>query len=199
MTQSTVYLDAAQVPASIRGNYTGKQFRAIVTDSVFIPADAGLWSGGSRTTYRAVNIETGAARPVSDDMSSPWSESRADRRVDLRDGLVVVSHVYFCGKDLGLTIYVNPSNAAALLPAPVEMAPLLRLVLKYTKERKSSYNGRDRFDMLCDDLRYSADKMGLDFIPTRAQWDAAKADLIGDGYLNRAGAITTKGKNAAAQ
>lgn len=197
MTNDTIYLDSNQVPAAIRGNYTGKQFRAIVTDSVFIPADAGLWSGGSRTTYRAINLESGGTRAVSDNVSAPWSESRADQRIALRDGLAIVSHVYFCGKDLGLTIYVNPTNAAALLPAPVEMAPLLRLVLKYTKERKASYNGRDRFDMLIDDLRYGADKMGLDFIPTRAQWDAAKADLIGDGYLTKAGAITTKGKNAA--
>jgi len=198
MQNETIYLDSNQVPATIRGNYTGKHFRAIVTDSVFIPADAGLWSGGSRTTYRAVNLESGASRAASNDMASPWDSSRKDSRVELRDGLAIVSHVYFCGKDLGLTIYVNPTNAAALLPAPVELSPLARAVLKYTKERKSSYNGRDRFDMLCDDLRYSSDKLGLDSIPTRDDWNREKAELIAGGFLNKSGAITTKGKNAAA-
>ena len=198
MQNETIYLDSNQVPATIRGNYTGKHFRAIVTDSVFIPADAGLWSGGSRTTYRAVNLETGATRAASDNMSAPWNSSRKDSRVDLRDGLAIVSHVYFCGKDLGLTIYVNPTNAAALLPAPVELSPLARAVLKYTKERKSSYNGRDRFDMLIEDLRYG-DKLGLDSIPTRDDWNREKAELIAGGFLNKAGAITTKGKNAAAR
>ena len=193
----TIYLDANQIPASIRGGYSGKHFRAIVTDSVFIPADAGLWSGGSRDTYRAVNLESGASRAASNDMASPWDSSRRDQRVDLRDGLAIVKHVYFCGKDLGLTIYVNPTNAAALLPAPVDLSPLARVVLKYTKERKASYNGRDRFDMMIDDLRYNL-VPGIDAAPTREQWNQEKAALIAGGFLNKAGAITTKGKNAAA-
>ena len=32
--------------------------------------------------------------------------------------------------------------------------------------------------------------------PTREEWDLAKAQLMMDGYLNKAGAITTKGRNA---
>lgn len=198
MTTNTIYLESNQIPATIRGGYTGKHFRAIVTDSVFIPADAGLWSGGSRTTYRAINLETGESRAASNDMASPWDSSRKDSRVELRDGLAIVSHVYFCGKDLGLTIYVNPTNAAALLPAPVDLSPLARVVLKYTKERKASYNGRDRFDMMIDDMRYNL-VPGLDAAPTRDDWNREKAELIAGGFLNKSGAITTKGKNAAAR
>jgi len=33
---------------------------------------------------------------------------------------------------------------------------------------------------------------------SRADWDAAKQSLIGRGYLNKAGAITTAGRNAIA-
>jgi hypothetical protein len=39
---------------------------------------------------------------------------------------------------------------------------------------------------------------GLDAAPTRDDWNREKAELIAGGFLNKSGAITTKGKNAAA-
>ena len=198
MTMQTVYLDAAQVPASIRGAYTGKQYRAIVTDSVYIPSDAGTWSGGSRTLYSAIHLSSGESRPACDSYSAPWDKNRKDQRVELKPGFAIISHSIFCGKDMGLSIYIHPDNAAALLPAPIELNPLERAVLKYTKEKKSSYNGRDRFDMLVSDLDYPSKRkeLNLEIAPTRDQWNQAKDSLIAKDLLNARGAITTKGKNA---
>ena len=44
---------------------------------------------------------------------------------------------------------------------------------------------------------YACKQIIGDVFPTREIWVAAKAELIAGGYLNKAGAITIKGKNAA--
>ena len=53
--------------------------------------------------------------------------------------------------------------------------------------------------MLRDDCRHTYGgpmPCKLTEVPTRAQWDEAKAALIGRGLLNKAGAITVTGRNA---
>jgi len=50
--------------------------------------------------------------------------------------------------------------------------------------------------MKLEDHRYTPDgERGIPF-PTRGEWEQAKADLYSKGYLNKAGAITVKGRNA---
>jgi len=155
-----------------------------------IPADAGLWSGGTRSTYSAIVLETGQAATVSDNMSAPWDATRKEQRIALKPGFAVVEHSIFCGKDMGLTFYVHPDNAAKLLPAPAEaLSEHESIVLNATCSYKSSYNGQDRYDMAKSDSRSMS-------FPTRAEWDSAKWLLIGKGLLNKAGAVTPKGRNA---
>lgn len=191
---SVIHLEKSQVPGRLRGGYSGGKFKVRVVESVTIPADAGLWSGGSRETYRIVRLVDGAAVAGSDDMSAPWNRSRDDRAVTLQPGFAVVCHSMFCGKDMGLTFYVHPADAAALLPAPsAELRDLEKLVLKATRSYKSSYAGKDRYQMACNDLRWDRSKPA---IPTRAQWEEARTALIGRGLLNKAGAITVAGRNA---
>ena len=97
---------------------------------------------------------------------------------------------------MGLHYYIHPQNATALLPAKADLTSLEKLILEATRSLKSSYMGRDRYQMKLEDYRYSADaKNGIAF-PTRAEWEQAKADLYAKGYLNKAGAITVKGRNA---
>jgi hypothetical protein len=191
---NTIYLDAKDVPAIMRGSYTGTKFRAHVCESMTIPMDAGLWSGGTREVYSVVDLDTGNRRLPGQD-AAPWDRSRKDLEVVLRPGLIVVMHSYFCGKDMGLTFYVHPENAAKLLPAPVELTVYERTVLRATLHFKSSYMGKDRYEMEREECRYSRNKDRVLF-PTRTEWDEAKATLITRGMLNKAGAITTKGRNA---
>lgn len=189
----TTYLDPNEVPTQLRGAYTGKQFRAVVTDSVTIPSYAGLWDGGSRDTYRVVRMADGAELPASDNMSAPWDNSRRDRKVDLCRGICVIKHTIFSGKDMGLTIYATSHDVAPMLPAPVELTDNERIVLIATRSYKSSYNGRDRYDMARDDVcGFNRD---AEFM-SRATWDETKQALIDRGYLNKRGAITTSGRNA---
>jgi hypothetical protein len=182
------------VPAAMRGSYTGTKFKAEVAESVTVPADAGLWDGGSRETYRAIELATGRDVPLIDHNASPW-DNRKSITFKLEPGFAVVRHSMFCGKDMGLTFYVHASNAAALLPAPVELTPVQRLVLTATSSLKSSYGGRDRYQMAQDE--YSCKQVLGDLpYPSREEWDRTKAQLIDRGFLNKAGAITVAGRNA---
>jgi len=191
MSNQTVYLDRKDVPAAIRGNYTGNKFKAVVTDSVTIPSDAGLWSGGSRDIYQVVELFSSERRSVPFQDLDPWTSARKDRKVELRDGFAVVEHSIFCGKDMGLTIYINSNNAAGLLPAPVELTDEEVFVLQAIRQYKSSYNGLDRYQ-LATQYNFSGK-----VFPTRESYNAAKDSLIACGFLTKAGALTTKGKNAA--
>jgi hypothetical protein len=193
----TIHLEPSQVPAALRGAYDGRKFSAEITESVIIPSTAGLWDGGSREFYKLVQLSDGQVIEFPGQNAAPW-DPRNERRVQIKPGYAVVCHSIFCGKDMGLHYYIHPQNATALLPAKADLTSLEKLILEATRSLKSSYMGRDRYQMKLEDYRYSADaKNGIAF-PTRAEWEQAKADLYGKGYLNKAGAITVKGRNAIA-
>lgn len=189
---TAIHLDPGMVPAAMRAGYDGRKFQAIVCEQVTIPMDAGLWSGGSRETYRVIRMDDGATVDAVNHNAAPWNNSRREITVRLEPGICVVQHSMFCGKDMGLRFYVHADNAAKLLPAPTgELSNTEKMVLDAAAGLKSSYQGKDRYQMTADNMRYSGKTM-----PSRADWDAAKASLIGKGLLNKAGAITTSGRNA---
>ena len=187
---NTIYLDPALVPSSLRGSYNGKKFKAVVCETMTIPACAGLWEGGSRDVYTAIDPSNGREVRVSSD-AAPWDRSRGDNKVTLSPEFLVVEHSMFQGKDLGLTFYVHPAIAAKMLPSPVELTDYEKLVLHATASYKLSYGGRDRYQMARDDNRGK-------LFPTRDDWERCKTSLIAKGLLNKAGAITVAGRNARA-
>jgi hypothetical protein len=195
--QRPITLEPNQVPATLRQGYGGKKFEAVVTSEVTIPADAGLWSGGSRDLYSAVRLADGSSIEFPGQSAAPWDRGRTDRKITLEPGIVVKCHTYFSGKDLGLTFYLHPSDAAPMLPTKAELTANELLVLTATRSYKSSYMGKDRYQMAADNANPSwaraADRKPF---PTRDEWNAAKASLIARGFLNRAGAITPAGRNA---
>jgi hypothetical protein len=191
-----IHLEANMVPPALRGGYAGKKFKAVVTEQVTVPADAGIWSGGSRDYWKGVNLATGEVAGLPNQESSPWNANRYERVIALRPGFAVVRSTMFQGRDLGLTFYIHPDNAAAMFPAPaVELTCDERLVLLATRMFKSSYGGQDRYQMAERDYACKALLDGAAY-PTRAAWDAAKASLIERKLLNKAGAITPAGRNA---
>lgn len=204
---NTIHLEPNMIPPALRGAYDGKKFQAQVTATVTIPSDAGLWSEGSRDTYQLIDLATGEAVKASDNLTAPWDGARKDREITLQPGYAVIRHTIARGKDMGLTFFVHPDNAAKLLPAPpAPLTPYELTVLEATCGKKSSYGGKDRYQMAQDDCRPFGDSpssylksYGLDAatpFPSRAQWDEAKALLIGKGLLNKAGAVTPAGRNA---
>jgi hypothetical protein len=186
-----IHLDAKQVPAQLRGAYNGKRFTAEVSETVFIPRDADLWQDGQRDRYYAIELATGKTSAPAGFKLAPWDNGRGDTTVTLRAGFAVVRHTQ--GFMPSMHFYVHASDAIALLPAPrAELTAVEKIVLNATASYKSSYGGRDRYQMAQDDQRWSKDPVAFN----RAAWDAAKESLIAKGLLNKAGAITVAGRNA---
>lgn len=184
-----VYLNPDQVPSSLRQSYTGKMFKARICDTVTIPADAGLWDGGSRDTYTVIRMADGATIPAARHNAAPWDSNRQNRVVTLEPGICVVEHTMFCGKDMGLTFHIRADDVASMLPPPAdELTREQKIVLTATACYKASYGGRNRFQMVTDGDRVTI---------TQNQWDTAKQSLIELKMLNKAGAITVTGRNAA--
>jgi hypothetical protein len=186
-----VHLDAKMVPAQLRRGYRGKTMQAVVTETVAIPPGSGVWDDGSKESWRAVRIEDGATVGFS---------ATTDNVVTLRPGFCIICHSITQGQDTGLTFYLNPLDAAPMLPAPVTLTAQERIVLEATHRYKASYAGKTRLDMARDDSRaWITDHIVGERQITRVEWEAAKQALIGRGLLNKVGAITTAGRNAIAE
>ena len=99
------------VPKNLRtiDGYKGRTFRFASTETVEIPMDAGLWSGGSCERYFYLRLSDGMT-VTAHSKDSPWNIDRRDNAVRLSKGFALVEHSHFCGKDLGLTFYVHPDD-----------------------------------------------------------------------------------------
>lgn len=192
----SIYLEPSAIPASLRGGYSGRKFKAVVTSEPVTLSDT-YWDGGTRSTYALINLSTGARLPASGKALSPPQFGGAVEpiRVNIPSGFALVKHSIFCGKDTGLTIYVRPENAAHLLPGPVELTACERAVLEYTRSRKSSYNGQNRFEMYVSDQRWKHDGVA---VFSAEEWRAAQLALVERKLLSKSFAITPAGRNAVA-
>jgi hypothetical protein len=190
---NTIHLEPNDVPSMLRGKYSGKKFAARVVSEFNMPCDAGLWSGGSRDLYHAIDVTSGRVVALPGQSNAPWNKSREhENTYVMQPGIIIVKHSMFRGKDMGLTFYLHPDNATKLLPKPaLDLDFTQKLVLSATVGKKSHYMGRNRYQMTCDDLRDTPNKM-----PTIEQWETAKAQLVVLGLLDKRGAVTVKGRNA---
>ena len=144
---NTIHLDAKDVPSYLRGGYTGKKFKVVITDTISVPLDAGLWSGGSRDSYSFVELSSGRSVPTPCQQTAPWDGQRKEFNSPLPVGIAMVERSMFCGKDAGLTFYIHPDAATKMLPSKtVELTETQKLVLDATASLKSSYNGKDRYE-----------------------------------------------------
>lgn len=178
-----IYLNSDQVPAHLKGEYAGKKFKAELVDQITIPAEAGLWSGGSRDIYFALDLSTGERKSVTDTFSAPWDKERQSQKIALKSGFAVVRRSTFQGVDLGLTFYLLPSDAAPLLPPPAaDLTETEKKVLAIIAGLKSGYRA--------DEYR----RKGI----SESEVEAIKSAMTKRGFLNKAGAITPSGRNACA-
>jgi len=173
--------EADRIIAAAFPSYRGRKLKVVVSNALTMSHG---WSGGTRDEWRIVRLADHAAL-------SPFDASRDWPRLDageLPEGAVAVCRSIFCGEDHGVSIQCREdAPLARLLPAPGELPLDVRTVLHSTRSFKASYNGRS-------DYRFTEarDAVGI----TRERWEAAKADAIARGLLNKAGAITVAGKNA---
>ena len=93
--------------------YRGRKISVVFTEKVRFSNL--YWCGGSHADYMALRSD-GSVRGLQTD--DPWKDKREGSCVDLPDGVIVVKHEFFCGKDTGITIYAHPSLAPKWLETP---------------------------------------------------------------------------------
>ena len=180
-----IYLEPDQIPAalSVGLGYNGKKFKAYVTDTV--TCGGMQWDEGGRSTYRAVNLETRASQPITD--RRPWPENmKLPPAITLQPGQAIVEHAIVRGKDAGLTFYIHPDNAPALLPQSDDVPRDVVIVCEFTAALKNTYGGRTN-------IRFHEARRQYGI--TAERWETAKADAIARGYLRKNGSITPTGRN----
>lgn len=74
------------------------------------------WDGGSRCYAKAYDLKTGTVAAADIATTNPMN-GKAHAEIEIPAGVAIVEHSIFCGKDCGITIYVNPAaDKAGLLP-----------------------------------------------------------------------------------
>lgn len=184
----------SKVCAFAHPDYTGQ---AVKIEYTTLPLDLrSYWSGGSHTEWVLLKL-------VDMSVLSIPPQSVFDRQIAgagafvLPEGVVAVAHVYFCGKDMGLTIYARPDGVKFLPAAPTELTEDEKLVLRATRGLKSSYAGISdyRKHELTAPRYYAADTTPR---MTGVRVDAARLSLQGKGFLDKRNSITNAGRNAIA-
>lgn len=201
----TIYLENnafLQALANKVFGYSGHKFQVNPAESVTTPS---YWDGGSKTDWAVVTQKSAGYAPegstaltVGDNQYNVLTVGECGSAFspdaptfNITPNMFVMAHSIFCGKDMGITFYVHPSRLPALLPAPsAALSRECRIVLCATRSLKSSYAGISNFR-----FHEAHSQTGI----TLADWERCKAELIGMGLLNKAGAITVSGRNAIPQ
>lgn len=104
--------EVKQIARAAFPDYTGRKFR--------VEALAGAkrldsyWSGGSRNYFVLLSLATmrQVALPQN---GTPFDAVGTLELRELPINCALVEHCYFCGKDLGITVYARPENLTPLL------------------------------------------------------------------------------------
>lgn len=181
----TVHIDRKEVEPIITATfpgYTGKKVQVMAAESVTL-RDLN-WSGGTRSQYAGCSLETGRAtgNASAGNAAAPWANPYEGAVVPLVAGMALVEHCLFCGKDLGLRIYVHPSMLPKFLPSgglelTEEEKIVLRCIRSLIESARREYAARD----------------GV----SAAQYDRVVEALKVKGLCAKNGSLTLAGKNAA--
>jgi len=96
----------------------------------------------------------------------------------------------FCGKDMGLTYYIHPSDVTPLLPKETVSLTLEQRQVLYVHSALKSFARKDELQ------RNEAFGMKRYGPFDTANYERVKAELVALGMLQANGAVTIKGKNA---
>ena len=154
-------------------DYRGTQV-SVIAGEIYTPEN--YWSGGSKTYATAYNLETSLVIPLSHATENPF-KAAAHVTVPIPQGVVIVEHVIFCGKDSGIRIIVHPENLTPFLPAPNTLTDRQLSILATVRSYVSSYR-KEVFTL-------------------NQVTQVEKDELARLGCLTKLGALTLDGKNAA--
>ena len=175
--------DLERIVKACYPNYTGRKFHL----STNIPKELNsYWDGGSKTDYIFYELATGKSYHVHS--NHPFFEHDKPRVLNsLPNGVIIVAHSIFCGKDSGITFYSNPQDLTPSLPQNIELTENEKIVLTFTASLKPCYAGISNYR-----FHQANKRKGISL----EDWNNTKETLVNKGLLNKAGAITTKGRNA---
>lgn len=163
--------------------YQGRTFKIRIQEG---PLDVrSYWDGGSRNYYVFISLANSRRFEMPQQSAFDPLIEGADR-VRLPSGIGCVEHTIFCGKDLGLTLILNPSDAAPLLPSADKPTDDEAHVLIATASLKNSYGGETNIR-----FRRLNERFGM----TEQAYEAAIQSCIEKGWMDRRRAITAKGRN----
>jgi len=166
--------------------YRGRRFRIYEATSYY---PQNYWDGGSRNYFKLCNLQTGEMNAPLPEVANPFQKI-AHSSFEIPAGYCVVEYSIFCGKDLGISFYVPAANLSKLLPSPQteELTDHEKIVLVFTKELVSSYNGVSDFRYVRAHARYKISK---------SEWVTACESLKQKGLLTKKNSLTVDGKNTA--
>ena len=87
-------------------SYNGRMYKLRTQETIDVRS---YWDGGSRDYYTFVRLSDMSAVAIPQQSAFDKQIPGADN-VKLADGIACVQHTIFCGKDMGLTIIVNPAT-----------------------------------------------------------------------------------------
>ncbi len=183
--RNTVYIDrpdSTMQSIAAQIGYKGKQYKLCAVDTLDYHS---YWDGGSKDTYYVT--ELASKKTVGLPSNHPVFEAGRPDRINVIPGIAVTVHSIFCGKDSGLTFYVNPSSMNTLsLPEKKDISREMKIVLCATRNYKNTYAGQSNMR-----FKEAHRETGI----TESSWLIAKEECLKAGYLNTAGAITVAGRN----
>jgi hypothetical protein len=117
MTQSVkLSISDPLVKRIVCATYPAYRGRKITLVSQSYPLDCkSYWEGGSCSYFTFLRLDT-FQRAEMPAQSAFDTQIQGAESVMLPENIACVEHCFFCGKDLGLRIHVNPANVTKLLP-----------------------------------------------------------------------------------
>lgn len=91
-------------------SYKGRKISVVLVQPESKHSMVSEWSGGSRNSYKILG-DTAETIISSSQYSNmhPVDQYKADPHWIANDKQILVEHIIFCGKDLGLRIYATPN------------------------------------------------------------------------------------------
>lgn len=110
--------DHPDIQRVIRAASSGyRKHKAILVATTGIEMNDMYWSGGSRSSYSAVNLKTLAVGSAG--QQNPPQFGGKTPQVAIPEGAVIVKLGTFCGRPATATVFINPAN----MPPVLETTP----------------------------------------------------------------------------
>ena len=94
-------------------DYRGRKLRWEARETLHLSPT--YWDGGTCHEYVLYELASGQVREVPRQAPREMGGPDPDATVPLRPGFAVLEHVFFCGQDIGVRVYVHPEDAPKLL------------------------------------------------------------------------------------